>query len=469
MTNNDALQQALRDGYRIVPVIILDPVILGSDRLGNARRNFYFRGLQALQGMISHRGGTLVIRSGPPGREIPRLVEELRTERVYAERDYSPYARSRDRKLRDEVGLQLVPGLTIAAPDQILTNAGHPYQVYSYYRKKWKAHFFEALRSHPEPDLDVRFSDRQVDSERLSGDALEGDPGVFIPGEQAAREHLKSFLGGEDPTVYHYQVDRDRPDRSGTSRLSPYLHFGMISVREVFQAGLEVLDRAVNQAERQSVETWLDELIWREFFQMILYHHPGVLRGSYRKELDSINWRNNQEEFDRWKQGLTGYPLVDAGMRQLLAEGWMHNRVRMVAGSFLVKDLLIDWRWGESWFMERLVDADLAANNGGWQWVAGTGTDAAPYFRVFNPSSQAEKHDPEGRYIRNYVPELRAVPDRYIHRPWSMPSSLQEELDFRIGEVYPAPIVDHQQARERTLEAYQLAREIDEPDNLQGG
>ena len=459
LTANPALQRALQDGFRVIPVYILDPALLGSDRLGRVRKNFFLENLAALQGDILQAGGTLVLRSGRPFQALSGLLQESGAVRIYAEEDYSPYAQARDQRVAAQHDLQLVQGLTIAHPEQIRTHAGDPYQVYSYYRKKWKRRFFESLRSQRAPELEPTFFDHKLASDELPDREPAELPEVFPAGSRAARKKLDRFTRGDQPPIFRYARDRDRPDREGTSQLSPYLHFGALSIQEVFLAGLSALDQAAGSSQRQGAETWLDELIWREFYQMILYHHPRVLQENFREKYSRLTWRNDREIFQRWKEGRTGYPLVDAGMRQLLTEGWMHNRVRMVSASFLVKDLLIDWRWGENWFMEQLLDADLAANNGGWQWVAGTGTDAAPYFRIFNPTSQAEKHDPQGVYIRAYLPELEKVPDQYIHQPWKMPETLQDQISCWIGDQYPAPIVDHQKARERTLEVYQLAGE----------
>ena len=219
------------------------------------------------------------------------------------------------------------------------------------------------------------------------------------------------------------------------------------------------MEQAHTEEARSGAETWLSELIWREFYIHILYHFPHVLQGSFRPEYDSIAWRNREDEFEAWCNGRTGYPIVDAAMRQLTASGWMHNRARMIVASFLVKDLLIDWRWGEKFFMQHLVDGDPAANNGGWQWTAGTGTDAAPYFRIFNPTAQAKKFDPQGAYIRRWLPELADVPNDFIHEPWTMPTLVQKSAGCTIGKEYPAPIVNHKEAREWTLAAYQAARE----------
>jgi deoxyribodipyrimidine photo-lyase len=266
-------------------------------------------------------------------------------------------------------------------------------------------------------------------------------------------------LTGDDPPVYTYAEARDRMDLDGTSRLSPYLRFGMLSARQAaVMAGL-ARELAPDEKARRGVDTWLNELIWREFYQAILHHFPHVLERSFRPKLQAIPWDNDRTAFAAWCEGRTGYPVIDAAMRQLTHTGWMHNRARMIVASFLVKDLLIDWRWGERFFMQHLVDGDPAANNGGWQWTAGTGTDAAPYFRIFNPVTQGKKCDPQGGYVRRWVPELAQVPDRFIHEPWKMPAETQQSIGCVVGQDYPKPIVDHAWARERALAAYATAKQ----------
>jgi deoxyribodipyrimidine photo-lyase len=240
--------------------------------------------------------------------------------------------------------------------------------------------------------------------------------------------------------------------------LSPYLRFGMLSARQALAAAKQAEQMARGELARRGVETWINELIWREFYVAILFHFPFVRQEAFRPALRGIPWINDPEDFAAWSEGRTGYPVVDAAMRQLVQTGWMHNRARMITASFLTKDLLVDWRWGERYFMQHLVDGDPAANNGGWQWTAGTGTDAAPYFRVFNPILQSMKFDPNGDYIRCFVPELVNVPNEFIHHPWEMPADLQKRAGCVIGKDYPEPIVDHQLARERVLVAYK-ARE----------
>jgi len=216
------------------------------------------------------------------------------------------------------------------------------------------------------------------------------------------------------------------------------------------------MERAGNENQRISAEKWLDEIIWREFYYYILYHFPYTVKRNFQPKFDSIKWENDLEDFQAWKDGQTGYPFIDAGMRQLKATGWMHNRLRMVTASFLVKNLLIDWKWGELWFMQNLIDGDTASNAGGWQWVAGTGTDAAPYFRIFNPVTQSKKFDPSGEFIRTWLPELEHVPDKFIHTPWIMPASIQSEAGCIIGRDYPKPIVDLKFSRERVLSRYRV-------------
>jgi deoxyribodipyrimidine photo-lyase len=240
--------------------------------------------------------------------------------------------------------------------------------------------------------------------------------------------------------------------------LSPYLRFGVLSVREVVRAAVMAIDALHDSDQASGADAWLDELVWREFFVAILYHYPAALTQSFRPNTRSIAWRDDEDSFRSWCEGFTGYPAVDAAMRQLRAEGWLHNRARMIAASFLVKDLLIDWREGERFFRNQLLDGDPAANNGNWQWVAGTGSDAAPYFRIFNPVLQAQRHDPGGSWVRRWVPELARVPDRFVHQPWLMDSATQSQSGCIVGRDYPRPIVDHAEARERALAAYGAAR-----------
>jgi deoxyribodipyrimidine photo-lyase len=269
----------------------------------------------------------------------------------------------------------------------------------------------------------------------------------FPANERAARQQLDQFLSSE---IFHYGDRRNMLAQDGTSRISPYLKFGLLSIREAVHRAHSLIIDTENQTERSSCITWLNELIWREFYFSILAHFPGVMKESFRENLRAIHWSDDKQALRAWQDGLTGYPIVDAAMRQLKQSGWMHNRARMITASFLTKDLLIDWREGERWFMHHLIDGDPASNNGGWQWTAGTGTDAAPYFRIFNPILQSKKFDPHGEYIRHWVPQLAHVSGDDIHAPWENP-------DLKLD--YPAPIVDHSAAREHTLAAYKAAKQ----------
>jgi deoxyribodipyrimidine photo-lyase len=286
----------------------------------------------------------------------------------------------------------------------------------------------------------------------------------FFAGEGEAKRRLGAFVGGEDAPIFRYAQLRDQPGAGATSQLSPYLRWGMISPRLAALAAYEAIERAREEGgagaeeARKGADHWLSELIWREFYIAILHYFPHVRGGSFRREFDNISWRNDDADFAAWCAGRTGYPIVDAAMRQMAAEGWMHNRCRMITASFLVKDLLIDWRLGERFFMQHLVDGDPAPNNGGWQWTAGTGTDAAPYFRVFNPVMQGQKFDPTGAYVRRWLPELQHVPLEFLHEPWKMQMSDQIKARCTLGADYPHPIVDHHEARERVLAAYAVAK-----------
>lgn len=454
LTDNEALHAAQAHGGRVVPLFILDPFFEESPYVGAKRWAFMLAGLRALDEDLRAKNGRLLLRRGAPEEALAQLVEETGATAVFAEEDHSNYARRRDRRVAEAVPLQLVGGTAIRPPGTVCKQDGDPYIVYTPFKNTWKD------QSLPRRS-DLAPAPQSFDVPEIDGEALPDAPQVpeavaFPAGEAEARRRLEAFVADK---IYAYDERRDRIDQEGTAQLSPYLRFGMISAREAAVTAVEAISDAPDKDARAGAQVWLDELIWRDFYIHILHHFPRVSRTSFREEYEQIEWRNDEDAFDAWRNGRTGYPLVDAAMRQLSEAGWIHNRARMVVASFLVKDLLIDWRWGERWFMQQLVDGDPAANNGGWQWSAGTGTDAAPYFRIFNPISQSKKHDPDGRFIRRWVPELADVTDEYIHEPWTMPAEEQKRVGCAIGEDYPAPIVDHQEARERTLAAYKTARE----------
>jgi deoxyribodipyrimidine photo-lyase len=448
LADNQALTAALANGEQIIPLFILDPVLRQSDYVGAKRLAFLYAGLADLDRALRERGGRLIVREGEAAAELARLMAESGATAVYAEADVSPYARKRDGRIAAQLPLHLSGGLTIQPPDAVRKENGDPYTVYTPFSKKWKSQSWRRLLSPPPARIPT--------PEEIASLPLPDDPTLpaavpFIPGEMAAHELLDRFTAGP---IDQYSDDRNRMDLDGTSSLSPYLRFGMISAQMAATAAAQAIEDAPNGDARKGAESWLNELIWREFYQAILYHFPDVLRAAFRPEMRQLPWENNREWFAAWTAGQTGYPVVDAAMRQLNETGWMHNRARMIVASFLTKDLLIDWRWGERYFMQQLVDGDPAANNGGWQWTAGVGTDAAPYFRIFNPTLQGQKFDPNGAYVRRWRPELANLPANLIHEPAKMSAAQQRQYGCMVGRDYPAPLVNHREMRDKALALY---------------
>ncbi len=436
LTDNAPLHAALQAGS-VLPVYLLDPRL---ESLSSRRRNFLYAGLHALDRDLRARGSYLVLRRGHPLDALRALLAETGATRILAERDFTPFARQRDAVIARQLPLTLLDGQTVHPPESLIKPDGTPYTVYTPYAKAWKARL---IPIHLLPAPEIIPTPAGILSDPLP--PFHADS-VFPAGERAALQRLEDFLSGP---IWDYADLRNRLDLDATSRLSPYFRFGMIGLRQAVHAVRQIMAEPHHKPLR-GPETWLNELIWREFYIQILYHFPHVTQTAFRAELADIPWCNDESDFIAWKEGRTGVPLVDAAMRQLLETGWMHNRARMIVASYLVKDLLIDWRWGEAWFMETLIDGDPAANNGGWQWTAGVGTDAAPYFRIFNPVLQSRKFDPHGDYIRRWLPELRHLDSQTIHAPW--------QIGIRVPG-YPAhPLIDHEAARERTLQAYQRLR-----------
>jgi len=452
LQDNPPLCAAAGQGRAIIPLFILDPEILRSRYHSDAgaRRAFLLGGLRSLDADLRKRGGRLILREGRPLEVLGRILQETGAGLVYAAEDYSPYSLRRDAEIAGQLPLRLMQGVSIIPPAALLKADGRPYTVFTPFSRAWKAQTLPL-------SLDILSAPEKLSTPPdVGGEDIPDGAATetFVPGESAARNRLELFMRGP---VFHYAESRDQLAAVGTSQLSPYFRFGMLSAREAFVIAQNAIRSAEENApECRNVEKWIRELIWREFYISVLFHFPHVLGKEFSPTLRRVKWRKDAAQLRSWQQGSTGYPLVDAGMRELLGCGWMHNRARMMVASFLVKDLLIDWHEGESWFMRHLIDGDPAANNGGWQWAAGTGTDATPYFRIFNPVLQGRRFDPKGTYIRTWVPELERVPLRYVHSPWEMPVSDQWKAGCRIGKDYPAPIVDHAQARERALEAYQL-------------
>ena len=452
-----ALYHALRSARRVWCVFVFDSDILEALPSRQDRRVEFIReSLVQLHGALAAAGGGLLVRHGPAWREIPALARELGVEAVFANRDYEPAAKARDARVaadlaRDGMALKLFKDQAIFDGDEVLTQAGTPYTVFTPYKNSWLARL---------EDFHVRPYGLDAYRERLArpvggGVPLLSDIGFeatdledigIVPGMAGAHRRWQDF----QERLEDYGRLRDFPAARGVSYLSVYLRFGCLSIRELAAA-----------AWRQGgggAGAWLNELIWRDFYFMVLDHFPQLPGGCFKPEFDRLAWDDAPALLAAWKAGRTGYPLVDAAMRQLARSGWMHNRLRMVAASFLTKDLGIDWRLGERHFADLLLDFDLAANNGGWQWAASTGCDAQPWFRIFNPVTQSEKFDPEGRFIRRYVPELAALPDRAIHAPWRLSPLELQAAGVVIGQDYPAPVVDHDLARRRTLSRFEAVK-----------
>ncbi|HEY7150049.1 MAG TPA: deoxyribodipyrimidine photo-lyase [Solirubrobacterales bacterium] len=452
--DHPALRAALDRGEDLVPVFCFDDRLLGGRHASGPRTQFLLDCLADLDGSLRARGSGLVVRRGPPERELPQLARHVGARAIEFTAEISPFGRQRDERVaraceEAEIALRAHPG--IAAVDdiaEIRTNAGRPFTVFSPFHRAW----LHVPRREPIgaprklPPLPSNLSCGRIP--RLEALGLEQEVAEPSPGgESPARERLRRFLAGR---VRSYESRRDALDRKTTSRLSPYLHFGCVSPREVEQR----LPRGVG------ADAFRRQLCWRDFYHHVLFHFPRNARSEFQDRYrGSIRWSHATRAFEAWKQGCTGYPLVDAGMRQLRREGWMHNRARLIAGSFLTKDLGIDWRWGERWFMRLLVDGDEANNNGNWQWVASVGVDPQPAFRrIYNPARQMERYDPDGRYVRTHVSELRDVPREYLPEPWRMPVEVQQRVGCVIGQDYPGPIVDHSQARQEALARFAEAK-----------
>jgi deoxyribodipyrimidine photo-lyase len=398
LADNQALTEALRQAREVVPLFILDPKLVNSRNNSEKRLSFLYYGLRKLDADLRKLGSRLVVRRGNPAETLTRLNEDYNISRIFAEADFSPYARKRDARVAAMLPLELVGSPGLRHPDAVVKENGAAYTVYTPYMRAWKKHGIPGRRELlPTPERivtpDVIYGEPFPEPLIASGETQ------FQPGEKEANLRLERFIENKRGSIFGYGDLRNRMDIDGTSGLSPYLRFGMISARQAVAAANEAIQLAAGPEGESSAQTWMNELVWREFYISILYHFPDVAKQSFRPELREMQWKDDSDDFNAWIGGATGYPVVDAGMRQLNTIGWMHNRARMITASFLVKDLLIDWRLGEAYFMRHLVDGDPAANNGGWQWTAGTGTDAAPYFRIFNPILQGQKFDPDGTYI----------------------------------------------------------------------
>ena len=461
LADNPALSHAVETGRPIVPVYVWDNGP-GVRRIGAASRWWLDKSLRALDQCLRERGSRLILRSGDSEVELRRLAEETGADAVYMNRLFEPDAFDRDADVAhalkaDGIDCHGYNGTLLARPGAICTGQGGPYKVFTPFRNA-----LLAQASAPPHTTGPRRIEtpRGLDSEdigdwRLHPERPDWSTGFdWTPGEAAASRTLSDFVGDG---LKSYSVGRDRPGEPGGSRLSPYLHWGEVHPWRVVEQVREAA--ASGRAPQAEADKFVAELVWRDFSAQLLHHFPQMADRAFRPEYDGMPWRNDREGLAAWKQGRTGYPIVDAGMRQLWTTGWMHNRVRMIVASFLVKDLLIDWREGEAWFWDTLMDADLANNVQNWQWIAGSGADASPFFRIFNPVTQGMKFDPRGAYVRRWIPELAALPDAHLHAPWTAPEAVLEAAHVRPGRDYPLPVIDHAKARLRALEALKAIRQ----------
>lgn len=436
---------------RCVPVFVFDDRLMERGRFPSPiRTQFMLDCLAELSEALKERGGKLVVRRGRPEDVLAELCDEVGARHLYYTMDVSPWARRRDKRMRealeDTLEVHPMPGACVVDdPSAIRTGQGKPYTVFSPFARNWNGVARRAVVNAPR-EVRTPANVKAGDLPSLADLGLEEPPsrGTFTPGEEAARKALDAFLRSG---LGSYSDTRNTPS-GGSSRLSPYLRWGCISPL--------VIDQRVREHGGSGTSDFLDEVAWRDFYAGILLHFPHVTRQEFQERYrGTLDWGDPEEHLAEWVDGRTGFPLVDAGMRQLAHEGWMHNRVRMVVGSFLTKDLHLDWREGEAVFMERLLDGDMAANNGGWQWIASTGADPKPYFqRMFNPMTQQEKFDPQGDYVKKWCPELARVPPKKLSKPWTMSDEEQARAGCVIGKDYPAPIVDHAEERRRAVERY---------------
>ncbi len=456
VSDNVALHEAYSRGDRLVPFFFWENDLADGPDSAPARTALAKSALGSLARNLEALGHRLVVRRGDPAVELRKLATETGASAVFANRGYEPGDRARDAAVEAALAPSSVPLHTfkdavVWEGREILTAAGGVYTIFTPYSKAWKA------RPIPPPRPKLGKAKQSVPpgiaSWALPADVVEPrdatGPEAVAGGERAAHRALEAFV---EKRVYEYAGTRDFPALDGgTSRLSPHLRQGTIGIRTILARLQAAGESAANDAARKGCETWLTEWVWREFYHQILSNHPQVATRCYRPEYDALEWAGTDAQFDAWRAGRTGYPIVDAAMRCLDQTGWMHNRLRMIASMFLTKDLLVPWQRGERWFMRRLADGDLAANSGGWQWSAGTGTDAAPYFRIFNPATQGRRFDADGEFIRRWIPELASMKGDAVHAPWEEPLAAG-----RTG--YPRPIVDHAVQRGLCLAMFKAAR-----------
>lgn len=465
LTDNPALSCAVSREVPVIPVFTWAPDEEGAWKPGAASKWWLYQSLTWLAQALRSKGSRLILRRGSTLQELCRVVAETGARAVYWNRRYEPRIRELDNEVEStfasrQIEVETFSGALLTEPSDVSTKAGKPFRVFTPF---WRACLNKGEPFELLPEVSELPSPRRW-PESLPLEALELEPKVdwaagiraaWTPGEAGAQTRLDSL---RHDTVENYEHDRNRPDVDGTSRLSPHLHFGEVSARQVLHAVQVAAFAHGKPGAMKGTEGFVRQLFWREFAYHLLYHEPQTVDEPLRQEFADFPWAHDPKGLRAWQKGATGYPYIDAGMRQLWETGWMHNRVRMAVASFLVKDLLIPWQEGARWFWDTLVDADLANNTLGWQWVAGCGADAAPYFRIFNPVTQGERFDPQGAYVRRWVPELTELPDKFIHRPWEATTQVLKGAGVSLGVTYPGPIVDHADARARALQAFGLIR-----------
>ncbi|MET3116894.1 deoxyribodipyrimidine photo-lyase [Undibacterium sp. GrIS 1.8] len=467
-----ALYAALKHSAAVYCVFIFDATILQGLPANDRRVWFIYESIKELAQELKKMGGSLIVLHGDPEDEIPRLAAELHASVVFANHDYEPQAIARDNIVKTRLAsfncaLHTRKDQVIFEKDEVLSLAGTTFSVFTAYKNAWLKKFYAEgsdFYSKPYPvetyaDRLRAFPDESIPSLQAMGFSDTSDSHMNIPaGMSGGAKLLEDFLH----RIHRYDLARDYPAVKGPSYLSVHLRFGTVSVRHLVREAMACV-RTV--ADQSGAQTWLNELIWRDFYFMILNHHPRVVGHAFKPDYDAIQWESGaraESLFAAWCEGRTGYPLVDAAMLQLNQTGYMHNRLRMVTACFLIKDLGIDWRWGERYFAQHLNDFDLSANNGGWQWAASSGCDAQPYFRIFNPVTQSEKFDAEAKFIRKYLPQLSKLSNKQIHAPWTQTTEVLELAGVRLGKDYPAPVIAHDQARKATLARYAVVKKPDE-------
>ena len=456
ITDNVGLAAAREKTPQVVGIFCLDSDILQRDDIAPARIKYMLGCVEELQQSYAKLGSQLLIVEGKPSQVIPSLAETLQVKAVYWNLDVEPYSRKRDRTVTEalaEKGISVENfwDQLLHSPGKILTKSDAPYKVYTPFWNNWK----KQKKLNPTETISNLEGLNSEEIEQAKAAGVIGlptpqdlgftwdNPLLLLPGEIAAKQRLEQFC---DRAIYEYDEQRNYPWREGTSQLSAALKFGAIGIRTIWKATLETLENYRSDEAKNNIITWQKELAWREFYQHCLYFFPELEQGSYREEFKTFPWDNNEDYFQAWCEGKTGYPIVDAAMRQLNETGWMHNRCRMIVASFLTKDLIIDWRWGEKYFMQKLYDGDLAANNGGWQWSASSGMDPKP-LRIFNPASQAQKFDPEAEYIRQWLPEISSLDTEQLVTG-KIPNSERDDCN------YPQPIVEHKIQQRKFKELY---------------